>query len=412
MIFCSARRSARRTVCALALRVAPLAFAALPHATLTAQATPATPLDRRLSVQFRDVSLREALDRVMAVARVRISYSAELLPLDRSVRAAFDSTTVRAVLAELLRDVPVLPVVSGGTQIVLAPVRDVRVPAPPRLAVGTAELDRVVVTGTADGAPQRALPVSLAVLDSREATAAGLNDFAAMLAAGAPGIWAWEQSPSSLITRYGSVRGASSFGATYPKTYIDGIAVANPLLMTQFDPEGLERIEVIRGPQGAALYGADAISGVLNIVTRHDGVDAGAPRTRLRTSLGVSESEFAAGDVLAQDHRFALGLGSGLRTAQIGVGVGALGPFYTGAASQSVQASAGGSSGGVPFSPEPHAMPRGRWDPRSIPCWCRPPSRAVARLATSRCRDRRRGFTSTRSVRRSSTRRVIAGRTA
>ena len=29
----------------------------------------------------------------------------------------------------------------------------------------------------------------------------------------------------------------------------------------------MSRIEVIRGPQGAALYGADAISGVMNIVT-------------------------------------------------------------------------------------------------------------------------------------------------
>jgi iron complex outermembrane recepter protein len=302
----------------------------------------ATPLERRVSLQFRDVSLRDALDRVMAVAHVRISYSAELLPLDRAVRATFDSATVAYVLEALLHDVSVMPVVAGS-QIVLTPVRDERglAPLPPLRAVGTAELDRVVVTGTADGGAQRALPVALAVIDGNEARRAGLHDLASAFAAAAPGVWAWEQSPASLIARYGSVRGASSFGATYPKMYVDGIAVANPLLVTQFDPESVDRIEVIRGPQGAALYGADAISGVLNIVTRHDGVDAGEPRVRLRTSAGYSTSDFASSGVLVQDHHLSFGAGSGLRTAQFGLGLGSLGAFYAGAASHALQASAG-----------------------------------------------------------------------
>src|SRR4030081_1659176 len=95
-----------------------------------------------------------------------------------------------------------------------------------------------------------------------------------------------------IVARYVIIRGASSFGVSYPKIYIDGIEVANPLLLTQFDPENVERIEVIRGPQGAALYGADAISGVVNIITRHDGVDAGEPRLRLKSVAGASQSDF------------------------------------------------------------------------------------------------------------------------
>lgn len=326
---------ARGVLCALTLAVAMLARAR----PATAQA--ADPLDRRLSVQFRDIALRDALDRVMAVAHVRISYSAEMLPLDRAVRASFDSSTVGAVLGAILRGVAVVPVVSGSGQIVLTPVREPRDGTPAQQAVGTAELDRVVVTGTADGASQRALPVALAVIDGRQADRAGLHDVASALSTSVPGLWAWEQSPASLIARYGSVRGASSFGATYPKVYVDGIAVANPLLITQFDPESIERIEVIRGPQGAALYGADAISGVLNIVTRHDGVDAGAPRARLRSSAGYATSDFTSSAVFAQDHRFAVGAGSGLKTAQFGLGLGSLGAYYTGASSHNVQASAG-----------------------------------------------------------------------
>ena len=330
MTRCPFASRARGWMCALAL-------AALPG-TLAAQSAP---LDRRVTLQFRDVSLRDALDRVMAAARVRISYSAEVLPLDRSVRATFDSSTVSTVLGALLHDVAVMPVVSGDGQIVLTPVGNARGASLPALAVGTAELDRVVVTGTVDGASQRSLPVALVVIDGREAERAGLRDLASALATSVPGVWAWEQSPGSLIARYGSIRGASSFGASYPKIYIDGIAVANPLLMTQLDPESVERIEVIRGPQGAALYGADAISGVLNIVTRHDGVDAGAPRARLRTNAGYASSDFTSAAVFTQDHRVAIGMGSGLRTAQFGLGVGSLGAYYTGAASHSLQASAG-----------------------------------------------------------------------
>ena len=93
----------------------------------------------------------------------------------------------------------------------------------------------------------------------------------------------WSQSPSSAIGRFGSVRGASSFGVTSPKIYVDGIEVANPLVLTQFDPERIERVEVIRGPQGAALYGSGAISGVVNIITRHDGARAGDPIRFVRT---------------------------------------------------------------------------------------------------------------------------------
>ena len=68
------------------------------------------------------------------------------------------------------------------------------------------------------------------------------------------------------------------------KVYIDGIEVANPLLLTQITPELIERVEVIRGPQGAALYGSDAISGVVNIVSRHEGAGPDGANTFVRSA--------------------------------------------------------------------------------------------------------------------------------
>src|SRR5437762_2524029 len=67
------------------------------------------PLDRIVTVHARDVSLRDALARVAAAAGLRLSYSAELLPLDRRVLVSFDSTMVGDALQLLLRGTLVKP---------------------------------------------------------------------------------------------------------------------------------------------------------------------------------------------------------------------------------------------------------------------------------------------------------------
>src|SRR5439155_10638879 len=112
-----------------------------------------------------------------------------------------------------------------------------------------------------------------------------------------PGVWVWEQSPTSLLASYASIRGASSFGLSYPKVYVDGIEVANSLLVTTLDVESVDHVEVIRGPQGAARYGADAISGVVNIVTRHDGVDGDAPHAEPQLGPAMAGGAYAPGRV-------------------------------------------------------------------------------------------------------------------
>ena len=109
------------------------------------------------------------------------------------------------------------------------------------------------------------------MIDGEELRLGGFGRLASALDAYVPGLWLWDQAPGSLVAQYGGVRGASSFSTSYPKMYIDGVEVANPLLVTQLDPDVVDRVEVIRGPQGSALYGSDAISGVINVITRHDG---------------------------------------------------------------------------------------------------------------------------------------------
>ena len=127
-----------------------------------------------------------------------------------------------------------------------------------------------------------------------------------------------------------------------PKIYLDGIEVANPLVVTQLDPARVARVEVIRGPQGAALYGADAISGVINILTRHDGTEDGGTTVQLSSAAGLSATAFAARDAFVQDHSLAVRRGSASGSLGGGLTVGTVGAYVPGASERRLLADASG----------------------------------------------------------------------
>ncbi|HEV7838829.1 MAG TPA: TonB-dependent receptor plug domain-containing protein, partial [Gemmatimonadaceae bacterium] len=294
------------------------------------------PLDRRVSLHVRDVSLRESLDRLAAGARVRLSYTTESLPLDARVCASFDSISLGDALGVLLRGMPVLPTAAGGEHVVLSPQspeNDDR-PRAPRI------LDRIVVTGSAIEAPARRLTVAMNVVSGAQLARYPEGNLGQALNAAVPGVWLWQSAPTSLLAHYGSIRGTSSFGASYPKIYVDGIELANPLLVTQFTPETVERIEIIRGPQGAALYGTDAISGVINIVTRHDG-SSGAPSTVARTAVGAAASSYVQRAAITQDHAVTVREGASAQSVTASFTSGAVGAYLPGAYARHTTGSAG-----------------------------------------------------------------------
>jgi len=242
----------------------------------------------------------------------------------------YDSIPVGAVLSDLLTGSAVTPVVAGADQVVLAPA-SAGSGSTPRAARNVSVLDRVVVTGSPVGASQRGLASAVTVVDRTELARQGNSTLSQTLNGAVPGIWLWEQSPSNLLARYGSLRGASSFELSAPKVYIDGIEVANPLLLTELSPDAVERVEVIRGPQGAALYGADAIGGVINIIMRHDNAD-GEEIAKLRSSAGLTHSSFAR-PAIVQDHALSIRGGSDLRSGSLSVALGSVGSYLPGAQS-------------------------------------------------------------------------------
>ena len=74
---------------------------------------------------------------------------------------------------------------------------------------------------------------------------------------------------------------------------------------------------------------------MVNIVTRHDGVDGGAPRAELQAGAGMAGSIYAPSGALTQRHslvvRAGSGVGSGVGSASLGLSASTLGDFIPGA---------------------------------------------------------------------------------
>ncbi|WP_367198400.1 TonB-dependent receptor plug domain-containing protein [Amorphus sp. 3PC139-8] len=95
-----------------------------------------------------------------------------------------------------------------------------------------------------------------------------------------PGLAVNRTGPIGQLTQV-RIRGSEG---NQTKVFIDGVPVNDPAFGSEFDfstllADDVERIEVLRGPQ-SALYGSDAVGGVINIVTR-----TGEPGTHISGRL-------------------------------------------------------------------------------------------------------------------------------
>ena len=198
-------------------------------------------------------------------------------------------------------------------------------------------MDRVLVMGTpAAGGPERELATVVSVVSSEQLRATHAAGMAQQFREAVPGVVAWDLGQAGPIAQVGSVRGSSSFTANYLKTYLDGVELASPYLLFAVDPALLDRIEVIRGPQGSALYGSDAISGVAHLVSRKGNIgDAARPRLEATLAAGPVASDFASATAVAQHHVLTASGGAPLASYQLSVARSDDGAYVTGSHSRS-----------------------------------------------------------------------------
>lgn len=158
------------------------------------------------------------------------------------------------------------------------------------LAPAPRTLDQVVTTGTVIPTDVKKLPNPISVISEPEIAAQHPRTLGEILRESVPGILAWDQGNYPQNTAL-SARGAASLSASSMKVYIDGIELSDRA-NAPVDPNSIARIEVIRGPQAATIYGSDAIGGVIQIFTKRGGSAESRPHFEASGAWGAVQSGY------------------------------------------------------------------------------------------------------------------------
>jgi vitamin B12 transporter len=129
----------------------------------------------------------------------------------------------------------------------------------------TTQLPEIVVTATRYPVSTDSVGVAVTVLRGDDLRAQGIRSVGDAL----------RQVPGAQVVQGGGFGAQTSLflrggESDYVKVLVDGVAVNQPGGAYDFanlTTDNVDRIEIVRGP-GSVLYGSDAISGVVQIVTR------------------------------------------------------------------------------------------------------------------------------------------------
>lgn len=150
------------------------------------------------------------------------------------------------------------------------------------LAPAAVQIDQVVVTATGETQRRRESGASSTLLTSDNLPLAAVTSFSTALSSRAAGLTVSAAGGTTGTNSRVRIRGANSINLNNePLLIIDGVQVSNNAAnfgiglggqtTSRFDdlnPDDIDRIEVIKGPAGTALYGSAASNGVIQIFTK------------------------------------------------------------------------------------------------------------------------------------------------
>ena len=137
------------------------------------------------------------------------------------------------------------------------------------VAEGSVQLQEVTVTAQRRAESLQATPVSVSAFNAQKLEARGIENILD-LGSHVPGMQI-EPFPINISTLRIFIRGIGTLDAQFTQDpaigiYLDGVYLGR-MAGLSFDVADLERIEVLRGPQGT-LFGRNTVGGAINLVTR------------------------------------------------------------------------------------------------------------------------------------------------
>ena len=153
-------------------------------------------------------------------------------------------------------------------------------------------LDELVVTGTNNVVPQKLLPYTVSVVDSRQLEATGQTQVLSAISGMVPSLFVSQRSIFGFgVSNGGSghikLRGVGGDRASAVLMMVDGqpqfAGIYSHHIADFYDKEYVERVEVLRGP-GSVLYGSNAMAGTINVITKNAAKDG--VKTALQSQYG------------------------------------------------------------------------------------------------------------------------------
>ena len=169
-----------------------------------------------------------------------------------------------------------------------------------QLSTAVVSLDEIVVTATGEQR-KREIANVITTIDATQAIEMAPQNMASLIQGRAAGVQIINSSGSVGSSQTIRIRGASSISlSNEPLLVVDGIRVENSQAsfgpynggqqisrLNDFNPEDIERIEIVKGPSAAALYGTAAANGVIVITTKRGRV--GRPQWSFYTEQGIAQ---------------------------------------------------------------------------------------------------------------------------
>jgi iron complex outermembrane receptor protein len=149
-------------------------------------------------------------------------------------------------------------------------------------------IEEVIVTARRRSETLREVPVSISVLSGADAETRGLariKDIAASVPNFTISDAGSTNSSTTIVVRGISSNARNAGFEAGVGVYVDGVFTGRPSSFNQ-DLVDIERIEVLRGPQGT-LYGKNTIAGAVNITTVKPGYDLGGQATLEAGNYGL-----------------------------------------------------------------------------------------------------------------------------
>ena len=216
-----------------------------------------------------------------------------------------------------------------------------------RLEISVTPLDAIVVTGTITATAAKEIPNPITIITDSMIQQRGIRQITDLFRGDIPGIFATDYGTAGAgVGAPVYVRGSSElFDVPTLKTYIDGVEIANSEYLNEIDPTMIDHVEIVRGPEAATLYGAQAINGVMQIFTKRGHI-ATAPHLTASAGAGSLESPYGTG--VRHDDNVSVSGGTADLSYNVGAAYQHEGPWtpgyrrdvYSGYASLSIQPAA------------------------------------------------------------------------